>query len=150
MTRGRIIIAMAFVYLAVLLYVALWPTPVEAPVGAQIVSVVDALHRSGFPDWLGYKDIEIVANVLLFAPLAIFVDTVRRTNPWSILALGISISVTIELLQLVLSPHRFATLSDVVANTAGTALGIGILWLRSPRPRTLARGVRSDTARSHS
>lgn len=136
MSRRQVILLLTTLYVGALLYVAFWPTPIDAPVKDQIAWVANALHRAGLPKWIGHSGIQVAANVLLFIPLAIVVDCVRSTRPWAILALGFSISVTIELLQLELSPHRFATLSDVAANTAGTALGIALLWLTRVRLNT--------------
>jgi glycopeptide antibiotics resistance protein len=65
-----------------------------------------------------------VSNVALFVPfslLGLVVWPSRRVLAWT--AAGALASTTIELVQLLLLPQRFATVSDVLANTSGALLG---------------------------
>jgi len=56
-----------------------------------------------------------------------------RWSPWAITGTGAVMSVVIELVQLGI-PSRVASVSDVIANTAGTALGcLAVLWWSRPR-----------------
>ena len=83
---------------------------------------------------------DVLGNVMLFAPLgAALAWTGRRV--WRATLIGAVLSITIETAQLVV-PGRYATLSDVLTNTAGAALGaallLGLEYLRRTRPTTVA------------
>lgn len=84
-----------------------------------------------------YPVFEFLANIALFVPLGLLlVAAWPRSNAWVVLLLGYSASVTIELVQTLL-PSRFPTLSDVIANTLGTAIGclIARVFVRRLPPR---------------
>ena len=95
---------------------------------------------SGFLDWLadalgepGYAAVEFTANILMFVPFGVLVRlATARPSWWMILALGLLTTVTIELTQLAL-PSRYSTVSDVIANTLGTAVGLAAVWLATRR-----------------
>ena len=129
MTRRHLVLGITAVYAVVLLYVAFWPTPVDRPVDGTLNSVLGHLHGWGAPSWVDYGFVQFTANVVLFAPLALILDSIWRTPPWRIFLFGVGASATIELLQLLLSPQRFATLNDVLANSLGTLVGIAILYV---------------------
>ncbi|WCD92903.1 VanZ family protein [Microbacterium sp. nov. GSS16] len=70
-----------------------------------------------------YAVFEFVANIALFVPLGLLlVAAYPRANAWVVLLIGYSASATIELVQTLL-PSRYPTLSDVIANALGTAIG---------------------------
>ncbi|MGF2948842.1 VanZ family protein [Microbacterium alcoholitolerans] len=72
---------------------------------------------------------EFLANIALFVPLGLLlVAGWPRSNAWIVLLIGYSASVTIELVQTML-PSRYPTLSDVIANTLGTAIGCLVVRL---------------------
>ncbi len=83
---------------------------------------------------------EFLANIALFVPLGLLlVAAWPRSNAWVVLLLGYSASATIELVQTLL-PSRYPTLSDVIANTIGTAIGclaVRLFVQRHPAPRTV-------------
>jgi hypothetical protein len=77
---------------------------------------------------------DAVLNVILFAPFgaALFLTTRR----WLLTAAaGLIITILIEALQWRIIPGRDASLGDVIANTAGTALGT---WLAVRAPGWIA------------
>lgn len=94
----------------------------------------------GFLDRLGdllgkpaYDALEFTANIAMFVPFGILMRLASsRLTWWMILALGFLTTVTIELTQLAV-PGRFSTVSDVIANTLGTALGLAAIALISRR-----------------
>ena len=98
---------------------------------------------SGLHDWLAgllgepaYVAIEFVANIVMFVPFGVLVRLASaRLHWWMILALGLLTTVTIELTQLAL-PSRFSTVSDVIANTLGTAVGLAAVWAVGRRALT--------------
>lgn len=66
---------------------------------------------------------EFLANIVLFVPLGLIVSLSWPGHPlWGVALLGCVVSITIELIQLLL-PSRVTTISDVVANTTGAACG---------------------------
>jgi len=95
-------------------------------------------EHSGISLTTSYAVFEFLANIALFVPLGLLlVAAWPRSNAWVVLLLGYSASATIELVQTML-PSRYPTLSDVVANTVGTAIGclaIRLFVQRHPAPR---------------
>ena len=95
-------------------------------------------EHSGISLTTSYAVFEFLANIALFVPLGLLlVAAWPRSNAWVVLLLGYSASATIELVQTML-PSRYPTLSDVVANTIGTAIGclaIRLFVQRHPAPR---------------
>lgn len=129
----RIARALTVMYVLVLALIAFWPTPVDAGAHDSLTSLLGWLHAHGAPGWLRYTRVEFLANVALFLPVGLLVVILTGAKRWwlGVLA-GLATSCAIELGQSVLLPARFATLDDVVANTAGAAVGalvaLVILW----------------------
>ncbi|MFP1601419.1 VanZ family protein [Microbacterium sp. 2216-1] len=70
-----------------------------------------------------YTLFEFLANIALFMPLGLLlVAAFPRNSAWVVLLLGYATSATIELVQTMM-PSRYPTLSDLIANTLGTAIG---------------------------
>lgn len=86
-----------------------------------------------------YAVFEFLANIALFVPLGLLlVAAFPRANAWVVLLIGYSASATIELVQTLL-PSRYPTLSDVIANALGTAIGclIARVFVRRHPPRAM-------------
>lgn len=133
MPRRRIILSLAVAYALVLALIALWPTPVDRPLDGLIFDVVQRAHQRGMPGWFDYDLVEFLANVALFAPFGFFVSALLDTHPAVSVLVGLATSASIEILQHALRPERFATISDVVANTVGAVIGVGIAHLVTSR-----------------
>src|SRR5690606_18450578 len=96
---------------ALVLWVTLRPTTVDAGFDAEIRWLLRALHRVGVPDWFGYRHLEFTANIGMFVPLGFFsAMLLGRRCGWALLALPVA-SVCIETMQLLFLPERFATVS---------------------------------------
>ena len=109
------------VYLAALLYLV-WEPDASTPGGAVEV-LADALAGLGVPD--AARVVEVGLNVVLFVPLSLlgaFVLDRWRVVGW--LLAGLALTLLIEGVQAVFLSGRSATVSDLVANTAGAGLGI--------------------------
>ena len=120
----RTTLVLTVAYLIVLVLVAFWPTPIDRDARDLIGSLVGWLGRHGAPDWLGYRAIEFGANIALFVPVGLFITILAGAERWWLgLFAGLAASSTIEFGQFVFLPARFATINDVVANTAGAATG---------------------------
>jgi len=112
------------VYLVVLFAIVFSPADESTPTPGFVGWVVDRLDdlRTSFEP--GYVALEFTANIALFVPFGVLVRLAfARPAWWVILALGFATTVGIELVQSTL-PTRFSTVSDVVANTLGTAAGL--------------------------
>jgi glycopeptide antibiotics resistance protein len=95
----------------------------QAP--GRSLSLVSALLQAvGLPVLADSRVLEVASNVALFVPfglLGLLSWPSLRVLGWT--ALGALLSAAIELSQLLFLPHRFATVSDLVANTTGAMLG---------------------------
>ncbi|QOT16030.1 VanZ family protein [Paenarthrobacter sp. YJN-5] len=117
-------------YLACLAAVGFWPTPVDKPIQGTLASILGYLHDHGVPGWFNYKFIEASANVVLFIPFGILIAmSLPGLKWWRLVALGALASICIELGQLLFMAARFATLMDILMNTAGALIGVAIVRL---------------------
>lgn len=106
----------------------------EAPLG---VLSLDLWLVSG--TWTNGALYEFLGNVALFVPwgvLALFVIGARRW--WFAAALGVALTFAIELIQIPLP--RISDPRDLVANTLGVLIGIGIATVMR-RARTMPATV---------
>jgi len=137
--RARVVLAARIllpVYLVVLGYIVFSPSDEATETPGLIAWLFDAVDRLRDALPPAYVALEFGANIALFVPFGLLVSIAFARLPWwAVAALGFGTTVTIELVQSTL-PTRFSTLSDVVANTAGTLLGL-----------LLARAVRGRMAR---
>ena len=82
---------------------------------------------------------DTIANIAVFLPLGLLLSAAG----WRILptvALGLGISLTVEITQYVLDVGRTADINDLVTNTSGAALGWAIAAaLRAGRRRRAQR-----------
>lgn len=121
----RVAWALAGAYGLLVVLVATWGTPVDGGVHPWLVRVIAAGQRLGAPSWLGYSAVEFTANVVFFAPFGFFAVLLLGARRWWVGPLGgFVVSSAIETVQAVFLPARFASVDDVVANTAGAVLGV--------------------------
>ncbi|WP_421742074.1 VanZ family protein [Cellulomonas sp.] len=133
MTARRVQTALFVVYLVGLVRVTLWPK-LGPDDGFDLVrTVLTWLDAHGFP--LTYSATEFLANIVLFVPFGLLVGLLTRLRPWTVVGLGLATSVAIELAQLLFRPDRVADVRDLVANTLGTAVGVGVLLAARARRR---------------
>jgi glycopeptide antibiotics resistance protein len=114
-------------FLAISACIGFWPSPVDKPVQGELFAVLEFLHHHGIPAWFNYAFVEAAANVLLFVPIGI-VATLAFPDKrwWRTAALGLVVSGCMELGQQVFLSSRVASPLDLVTNTAGCVLGIGL------------------------
>lgn len=125
-SRLRSVLAFAglTVYLAIVVWATMSPTPLDRGYESAINSLLGVLHRNGIPEWFGYSKLEFSANILMFLPLGFFVAlALPRRFWWTALLVVPAFSAAIELTQYAILSERFATAQDVVANTIGGYLG---------------------------
>lgn len=146
MRRRPVVLMLAGLYALAILLIGLWPTHVDRN--------LDMAHRppaTWLAAWLdltsaqAYDIGEFCANVLLFAPLGVFAMLlVARLSLWHTTACAAALSVAIELTQTWLRPDRTGSVGDVIANTAGAAIGAAVIVgvrrakARSARPPVTA------------
>lgn len=123
--RARVRRALIITYVGYLIAVGvLVLDPSQQAPGVTLSLVSRALQLLQLPVVADSRTLETLSNVALFVPLSLlgmFIWPSHRILTWTLA--GALLSATIELFQLVLLPDRFATVSDVVANTAGAFLG---------------------------
>lgn len=97
-----------------------------------IDQVLEKLHNNGVPAFVDYGVVEFVANVGMFIPIGLFAAiAVSKKLWWIVIIAGPLMSIGIERAQSLLLPDRFATVSDIVANSLGAIIGAIVgLFLR--------------------
>ncbi|MDY0892255.1 VanZ family protein [Frigoribacterium sp. CFBP9030] len=150
-SRTIAIFALALYGLAVAL-VAFWPSPVDQGARPLINRGLALLHRRGVPESFDYNALEFMANIAFFVPMGLIVVLLVGGRRWWLGGLvGMSGSVAVELGQHFFLPSRFATVDDVIANTAGAVVGsiVGViaLWMRRSS-RVARRRARLQRRRS--
>ena len=94
--------------------------------------------RAGARGWAGIAWRPVIDNVTLFVPLgAALAAAWTRRRPHAVLLAAVLVSVAVEAFQWAVPSGRIANSADVLANTVGAALGIGL---------ALATGVRRAAA----
>ncbi len=117
-------------YLVALALIAFWPSPVDQDAHGYLVTLLDLLQRHGAPGWVRYDVIEFSANILMFVPVGLFLVILAGGRRWWLGPLaGFGASCVIELGQLVFLPARFATVSDIIANSSGAIIGTALALL---------------------
>ena len=136
-------------YTAVLVLVLGWPTP-TTPVVETLGWVNDIVARLSASAWVDPHAIEFTANIALFVPFGLLLSLVlRRGQGWVAVLAGFGFSLLAELTQGLFLPGRSGTLSDVIANTAGTVIGAGIAVLLTRRPPRLRARAEHRSAVEH-
>lgn len=112
-------------YALLVVAATMWPTPLDQDFGSAIDKVLAVLHRNGVPEWFGYNKLEFAANVAMFIPLGFLAALVLPARVWWLaLIICPALSVAIEITQAATLSARFATLSDVIANSLGALVGV--------------------------
>ena len=102
----------------------LWPTPLDKGYESSINRVLAVMHNNGVPGWFGYNKLEFSANILMFVPLGFLIAMLLPGRVWWLAVLICpALSMCIELAQSTFLAARFATISDVISNSLGGAIG---------------------------
>jgi glycopeptide antibiotics resistance protein len=132
--------ALLAVYLVGLAAVAFWPTPVDRPVAGRLQTMLFALHAAGLPELINYNFVEFSSNILMFAPIGVLAALAFPAfHRGRIVLAGFAASCCMELGQQLFLHDRFPSAMDIVANTAGSMLGLWVLgvlenWFRQTQP----------------
>jgi glycopeptide antibiotics resistance protein len=115
------------------------PVPYDPETAGVIRRILETLAAWPPTAWVTFDVVEFSANVVMFVPLGLLVRA-WGGRPWHGILGGLVLSAAIETTQLLFLPTRVADVRDVVANTAGAALGVLLGAL-------IARAVRSHSER---
>jgi VanZ family protein len=117
-----------------------WPTPVDTNARAPLSELFATLYGFGVPAWFDYAFLEKSANVAMFVPFGVLLTGMDRRRWWWGVLGPAAVSGVAELAQHLLLPDRFATWTDVAANSAGAAVGVAMTCA------FMARGRPASTA----
>ncbi len=116
-------------YLVALALIVWLPGQDAEAVTGIVATTARMLESWGIPFEIGYPVLEFTANIALFVPFGVLVTLAWPALPsWAVIVAGAATSVLIEIVQIAL-PTRFPTVSDVVANTLGAAIGVAVVWI---------------------
>lgn len=143
--RPAAVLLLSFVYVALLAFMLLSPSP-SAPT-SSVSWASGLLAETGMPTWMTARgQVEFALNALAFVPLPILATCLVPGAPllvWPIA--GCAISVGVEAVQGVLLSDRSATFIDVAANMTGAAIGVGAIaatrWRDRPNTQRSDVGV---------
>lgn len=117
--------ALLALYACVVLTITMWPTQPDQVWASLVERFIGFLHRNGVPGWFGFGELEFSANIAMFVPLGFLLAlTLPQRASWLSILLLPAFSGMIEFTQGRFLTARFATLSDVVANTLGGFVGV--------------------------
>lgn len=125
--RRRPAVVVLAIYCALLIVVALWPTPVDLQVRGVLRDI------AAMWPWVGYALVEFIANVVLFVPFGLLGGAIMPARWVLVVPVSAAAAIAIEVGQALLLPQRTASLADVVANVLGAAIGVAIFSLASGR-----------------
>ncbi|MET3804296.1 VanZ family protein [Nakamurella sp. UYEF19] len=111
------------VILVAIAVIVFWPGPPDPGGQSALHDYLERAHRHGLPSWITFDFIQNAANVFMFVPLGLLGSLALRRHNYLVVLYAAAASGFIELTQLVLLPHRVASLQDVMANTGGALLG---------------------------
>ena len=115
-------------YAIAVLLITWLPAEEAGKVTGVVATLANVVASWGIPFADAYAVLEFMANIALFVPLGALLSLGWRRMPgWAVITVGCAASVMIELVQLGI-PSRYSTLSDVIANTLGTAVGAAVVW----------------------
>lgn len=116
-------------YLVLLGLVVFLPAREAERVTGVVAILADVLAALGAPREPAAATLEFLANVVLFLPFGVLVPIAlpNATGP-GVLLIGCLLSVGIELVQIAI-PSRVPAVSDVIANTIGVGVGLGLVHL---------------------
>ena len=127
-TRGWAL-GLGIPFLAGLALLTLTPERVEDAMPNLLDVVRGVAHALGAGS-LDVTRLEVFANILVFVPIGILAFLLLPRAVWPLaLLIGPAMSGAIELAQRLALPHRAATVTDVIANSAGATAGVVVAVL---------------------
>jgi glycopeptide antibiotics resistance protein len=121
----RSLLPLFAVYLALLVWTVLWKLHVPWVGGDTMVKLVPFVRTS---EAGASAPVEVAVNLVLFVPFGVYLGLLAPARPWTAALALAGSSLALEVAQYVLAVGRSDT-TDVVANTAGGLVGLGLLAL---------------------
>jgi VanZ family protein len=136
----RVATALLVLIVVVVAVIVFWPGPPDPAGQGALESYLRHPELHGLPRWITFNLVQNLANVVMFLPLGLLGSLALRRRNYLVVLFAASASGLIELTQLLLLPHRVASLEDVLANTTGALLGL-LLSIPALRRRRKRRDV---------
>ena len=114
----RVGLRLLALYAAALALIAFWPTPVDRGATGLLREIARVVPL------LSHDVVEFTANIALFVPLGVLLALALPRRRVLVLPIALVVTSAIEVGQAVFLAERTASVRDVVANTAGAALGL--------------------------
>lgn len=149
MLRTRILAAVTVVYLLAVAWITLSPQPQDSAQNHFIRDAIAAVAQVPGFGWVTYDGVEFTANIAMFVPMGVLFTLLLGLRRWWLaLLIGIAATCAIELTQQLL-PTRYSDPRDIVANSLGALVGIGIVAvLARVRRRTAVAAAPEAVAES--
>lgn len=134
--QRRVVIGLLVAVLLVAAVLVLNPWHLHDALDAPIARGLGRLHVLGLPERLNVHAAEFAANIALFVPLGLLgALLVPRRRWWAVLVALVALSVGIEAVQAFGLSYRQPSARDVLGNSLGAAIGVGLsLLVRRPEP----------------
>lgn len=140
--RG-LVFAITAAYLGFIAWLTLGPQPTNPTSRGFFDAVIDFVNRYAPSLNFNYNDLQFLGNIAIFVPIGfLFVAIVGRRRWWLAVLIGVAMTLAIEGTQEFL-PTRVPDVQDLIANSAGAAIGvlfaIAASFARGPRRRDHSR-----------
>ncbi|MGO3022256.1 MAG: VanZ family protein [Brevibacterium sp.] len=132
-------LALLLLYTIFIGLVTLTPNQLDTGPGSFIAGLLEFLASHRATAWIDYVILEKLANVGMFIPFGLLVALQCGPHRWWVgWVAGIAFTCLIEGTQAtLLSPTRYATISDLVTNSLGAGIGavVGLIVMTIRPPR---------------
>jgi glycopeptide antibiotics resistance protein len=140
--QRKLVVALFVVYLLLLVWVILWKlTPPSVGIAAftsRPLKLIPFVPSTG--DGASVP-LEVLANILLFVPFGVYLRSLAPAwRVWMLAAIFLGSSLILEITQHVVAIGSFDS-TDLIANTAGGLVGIGLLALARRRFQSRANVI---------
>lgn len=135
---GNAPLVMLIFYTLFIAFVTLSPQQLDTSPEGPIGRLLEFFSSHRVTEWLTYGRVEKLANVAMFVPFGFLLALqLGRRRWWIAWVAGVAFTCLIEGAQAtLLSPTRFATISDLITNTIGAGIGavLALIVMLLPRP----------------
>lgn len=143
--RHPVLAILSVVYLAFVGWVTLNPSPPSPGANRLLRRVLEWFGRHEATEWITLDRFEFLANIALFVPVGVLVLLFLGRRWWWVgIVVGLVLTLGIEGAQQFM-PARFPDVRDLVANTAGAAIG-AVLALLITTPAAIRNRPRHPAA----
>ena len=125
---GNAPLALLIFYTLFIAFMTLTPQQLDTGPESPIGRMLEFFSSHRLTEWLTYGRVEKLANVAMFVPFGLLLALHLGPRRWWLgWVIGAAFSGVIEGAQAtLLSPTRYATISDLVTNTVGAGIGAAL------------------------